>query len=56
MKTAYLVELLEDIDRGKIQPLTSVKNIEGVLAEFIHEYDSYDDMIRDLVEWNYIKC
>lgn len=51
----YLLELLEDIERGKIQPLTSVKNIEAVLAEFVHEYDGYETMLEDLEEWNYVK-
>jgi hypothetical protein len=55
-RTGYLVELMNDIDMGRIQPLTSVKNIEGILAEFVDEYDSYEDMLKDLEEWNYIKC
>ena len=57
MKTTpqYFLELLEDIDRGKFAPLTSIKNIEGVLLEFISEYDDYESMIEDLIEWHYIK-
>ena len=51
----YFLELLEDIDKGKFAPLTSIKNIEGVLAEFIHEYPDYETMIKDLQEWNYLK-
>ena len=51
----YFLELLEDIDRGKFAPLTSIKNIESVLAEFIDEYPDYDAMIKDLQEWNYLK-
>lgn len=50
-----IVELLEDIEAGKIQPLTTVKNIEGILAEFVNEYTDYDAMLKDLEEWNYIK-
>lgn len=50
-----LTELLHMIDRGKIQPLTTVKNIEDVLKEFIDVYPSIDDLLKDLEEWNYVK-
>lgn len=50
-----LTELLDMIDRGKIQPLTTVKNIEDVLKEFIDVYPSIDDLLKDLEEWNYVK-
>lgn len=51
----FITELLQDIDAGKIQPLTTVKNIEGILAEFVSEYRDYDVMLSDLEEWGYIK-
>lgn len=50
-----LCELAEDIDRGKIQPLTSVKNIEEVIKEFVDSYESYEHMVEDLEQWNYVK-
>ena len=51
----FLSQLFDDIDRGRIEPLTSTKNIEGVLKEFVDEYDCYEAMIEDLREWNYVK-
>ena len=51
----FITELLQDIDSGKIQPLTTVKNIEGILAEFVSEYTDYDVMLSDLEEWGYIQ-
>ena len=54
-KSELLLELLEDIDRGKLAPLTSVKNIEAVLAEFVDQYEDYAAMVDDLIEWHYIK-
>lgn len=50
-----LMELIDDIERDKIEPLTSVKNIEDILKEFIDLYPSYEEMLKDLEEWNYIK-
>jgi hypothetical protein len=54
-KSLYLVELFADIDRGTVEPLTSVKNIEATVTEFADDYEDYEAMIRDLEEWNYIK-
>lgn len=55
-KSELLIELLEDIDRGKFVPLTSVKNIEAVLSEFVDEYEDYAKLTDDLIEWHYIKA
>jgi hypothetical protein len=51
----FLSQLFDDIDRGRIYPLTSTKNIEGVLKEFVDEYDCYEQLVDDLNEWHYIK-
>lgn len=51
----FFLELISDIDRQKYAPLTSLKNIESVLAEFVHEYEIYDEMIEDLIKWHYLK-
>lgn len=51
----FLSELIDDIEKDRIQPLTSVKNIEAILKEFIDLYPNYEEMLKDLEEWNYIK-
>lgn len=51
----FISELMMDIDRGKIVPLTSIKNIESILAEFVKEYPDYVSMLKDLEEWHYIE-
>lgn len=51
----FITELLEDIETGRVIPLTSVKNIESILKEFVDEYSDYDVMLKDLEEWNYVK-
>lgn len=55
LRHPFIIELLDDIDRHKVMPLTTIKNIESVLAEFVHEYPDYETMLKELQEFNYVK-
>lgn len=47
--------LQDDIDRGRVKALTTMKNIKSVVEHSAGEFTDYEELLAALEEWHYVE-